>query len=368
MSVIKLINHSVYGKFRFPILTNVILILFLNVACDFSLRKELDIEILSIEPKLSVTAILNGGSGIFDIKLKEGISLAEYNKTSSNKAIIRDGEIRLYEDGAIILTLPGPFDMSQNITDSGEGWKVGRNGYHYVTNGINTRPGSIYRLEVEVEGYPMAVSTSAMPVAPAVSASMDTSVQVIRKNVKEIGVAGYWLHHLGGFEYEKYPGRYWSFSVSVDAPGENNHFVLDAVRYDNNSLKFWGIGGSDVSVLLENGMNRELVNIENADLYLFSILMATDFKGALRNFYTAAVEIPNNPEIKNTATQHSVVLRVRNITPATHRYYHSLSLQSAENIFNEQPATVVGNIEGGYGIFSVYNTTSIPLLEWETYE
>ena len=356
------------------------------VACDFTMVKELDIELIGFQPKLSVTSILNGGSGIIDIRLMEGTSLAEpyYHDIE----IIRNGEIRLYEDGELILSIPGPFDMSRKITNTGDGWNWGQNGYRYVTDGMNTRQGSIYRLEADIEGYPMAVSSSEMPVAPVVSASMDTSVQVIRRIVKEITGGGYFLSHLN-LNWGKLPEKYWPFSVRVDVAGENNYFILDIIKYEHrdgiNRGTFWGLGGSDVSIFLEYGMDSELFkDIKNVDLYLFSMLMTNDFsfsgKDATRHFYTAVPEIQNNqefddsylvdhPDIEKITIQHSLTLRVRNITPATYQFYRSLSLQVSDTgVFSEQPTSVVSNIEGGYGSFAVYNTTSIPLLEWETYE
>jgi len=342
--------------------------------------KDLDYDFLTFPPKLSVTAILNGGSGIIDIRLMEGISLAEtYWWNSVN---IRNGEIRLYEDDKLIFSISGPFDMSKEITDVFDGWTWGKNGYRYVIDGINTRQGSIYRLEADVEGYPMAVSTSTMPAAPVISASMDTSVQVIKKKVREISAAGYFLSQMN-LSWGPYPEKYWPFSVQVDVPGVNNYFVLDVIKYDGMQGKFFGIAGSDASILLEYGVDEFLLTGENVDLYLFSLLMTNDFsfsgKDATRNFFVAVPEISNNqeyddsylndhPDIEKITTHHSLVLRVRNITPATYRYYRSMLLQLKEDRFTEQPTTVVGNIEGGYGSFAVYNTTSIPLLEWETYE
>ena len=354
--------------------------LFLHIGCDFTMVKDLDYDFLTFPPKLSVTAILNGGSGIIDIRLMEGISLAEtYWWNSVN---IRNGEIRLYEDDKLIFSISGPFDMSKEITDVFDGWTWGKNGYRYVIDGINTRQGSIYRLEADVEGYPMAVSTSTMPAAPVISASMDTSVQVIKKKVREISAAGYFLSQMN-LSWGPYPEKYWPFSVRVDVPGVNNYFVLDVIKYDGMQGKFFGIAGSDASILLEYGVDEFLLTGENVDLYLFSLLMTNDFsfsgKDATRNFFVAVPEISNNqeyddsylndhPDIEKITTHHSLVLRVRNITPATYRYYRSMLLQLKEDRFTEQPTTVVGNIEGGYGSFAVYNTTSIPLLEWETYE
>jgi len=365
---------------RFSIF-NYLLLLF---ACDLTFVQEIDIDRLYFPPKLSVTAILNGGgSGVLDIRLMEGLSLADHQRLLYNN--VRNGEIRMFEDGILILSIPGPFDMSTNITRSGDMWKWGRNGYRWISGGINTRPGSVYRLEVEVEGYPMAVSASVMPEALAVSASMDTSVQVIRKSVREIETVGYYLYHFGGFEYEKYPDKYWPFSVEVDLTG--NFLVLDILKQerndDRNVAYWWGIGASDVLILLEDGMDNELTENQNADLYLFSMLMTRNFKDAPRNFYAAVAETKNNPNSNDShfendpnfekiTTHHSLTLRVRNITPATYQYYRSLSLQSTSlrrgGVFAGQPVTVVGNIDGGYGSFAVYNTVSIQLLEWETFE
>ena len=353
------------------------------VACEMT--KELDIEQFSFPPKLAVTAILDGENGVFDINIKESLSLAEYNRRTLSKENIRNGEIRLYEDDVLIRTISGPFDMSTELSETGNGWVRGKNGYRRSMLGINTHPGNVYRLEVEVEGYPMAVATSVMPTALVVSASMDTSVQVIKKHVKEIGTVGYWLSHMASsFNNENYPVRYWPFSINIVDAGAISYCTLDILHWyesSNNTfgLRNWGIGGSDASILLETGMDRGLLNSEQVDLYLFPMLMLSDFKDATRQFFAAVIEIPNNPkyddsylddnpDVEKITTWHSLNLRVRNITPATYRYYHSLSLQYADDMFTEQPATVVSNIEGGYGSFSVFNTTSIPLLEWETYE
>ena len=352
--------------------------LFFLFACDFTMIKELDIEPLDFPPKLSVHAIL-GGDGIFDIRLMESVSLAEYNRKII-KEIIRSGEIRLYLDGNLIRTIPGPFEISPKTTENGV-----LKGYRMTLFGINISPGSVYRLEVDVEGYPSVVSTSTMPVAPVASASMDTSVQVIRKNVKEVGTAGYWLSLLGNWQ-KTYPERYWPLSIGINVPADaSNYYAIDIRKYERsgsqNIVYTWGIGGSDAAILLEEGMESELMSSDRIDLYLFSLLTTKNFaKDALRNFYAAVDESINNPEIDNTelaenpdyekiTTQHSLILRVRNISPDTYRYYRSISLQFWNaGVFHEQPSVVVGNIKGGYGCFSVYNTTNITLLEWETYE
>ena len=296
----------------------IIQLLFFFVACDdfFSLRKDLDIELLSLPPKLSVIAILHEsfgqpGQSVFDIRVMESFSLAEIKEQDNTKKdIIRNGEIRLYEDGELILSLPGPLDMSTNLTNFGPGWKFGQNGFRYYTGGINTRTGSEYRLEVEVEGFPMAVSTAVMPVAPVISASMDTAMQVVRQNVKEIGVAGYWLNQLYPlWYYDNFPEKYWPFSMKVDVPDENNYFALDLYKTDyGRGIQFWLIGGSDASIFMEIGMESELIGNNHADLYLFPML----------------------------------------------------ALQSSQNMLNEQPVTVVSNINNK--MYYVYVSIFFPAI------
>jgi hypothetical protein len=310
----------------------------------------------------------------------EGRSLAEINNQNyRNKEMFLNGEIRLYEDGTLILSKPGPFDMSAKITNFGNGWKWGRNGYWGASSGIVTHAGSTYRLEVEVEGFPMAVSTSEMPATPVISVSIDTSVQVIKKNAREIITVGYSLNNLGS-DCVNCPEKYWPFSITVDVPGDNNYFALDIVNVEPTRNIIWGIGGFDATIFTEINMDNQLLGSNLADLYLFPVLVTKNItKGVARNFFAVAPDIPPNPdfgddyldkhpEIEKVITTHNMVLRVRHITPASYRYVNTLSMQSSANMFNEQPVTVASNIENGYGCFSVYSAAYTTLLWWETFE
>jgi len=356
-------------------------------SCD-GMIKELDIDTLSFPPKLSVTALLDGEHGILDISIMEGLSFADYETYKQQKEDIRNGEIRLYEDAVLIWSRQGSFDMSRKIEEHGDVWWWGRSGYRGVFWEIGTRPGGVYRLEVELEGYPIAVSSSEMPVAPVVSATMDTSVQMIRKNVKEIGMLGHWLSNFGNRNFldnnPSKPDKYWPVTISIPNQGQ---YILD-IRYwseltDNTSISAynWGIGGLDASILLENGMDRLLTNLnEVVDLYMFSLLMTNDFtfsgKYNSRTFYAAVPENQNNnsdfegnPDYEKVTRLHSLELRVKHITPAIYRYSRGMMLQwENAGMLSGEPVNIAGNMENGYGIFSVYNTTSIKLLEWETYE
>jgi len=380
------LSNSKYVKILKSVFIIAPSLLFL-AACDFTMIKDLVI-FPDFTRKLSVTAYIDSEIGCFDIRIMESIGIAATPRVEEIE-IIRNGEIRLYKDGEIMRTISGPFDMSRKILAFGDQWKWGQNGCQKFLSGIDIFPGSFYRLEVEIEGFPMAVATSVMPEAPVVSASIDTSVQMVKKNIKEVYSAGFYLYNFRGFEYDNYPERYWPLSVRVNVRDRNFYTTLDIFmteyHFVNNtflggSTRNWGIGASDASIFLADGMNQGLMNNENVDLYLFSLLTAKDifFSDALRTFYTAVDEsihktnddnshYEDNPDFEKVVVNHSLILRVRNITPATYNYYNSLRLQLESSNILSEPAIVVGNIEGGYGSFAVYNTVSIPLLEWETY-
>ena len=88
--------------------------LILHYSCE--LRKDLDIELVKFPPKLSITAILDRENYWLDISLMEGRSLANYTYSYTfDKENIRYGEIRLFEDGILIRSISGPFDMSSDF-------------------------------------------------------------------------------------------------------------------------------------------------------------------------------------------------------------------------------------------------------------
>ena len=361
------------------------------VACE-GMIKELDIETIGFPSKLSISAFLDGESGVFDITIMEGRSFAEINESNfQSKENIRNGEIRLYENDELIQYIPGPFDMSVKIEQINFDWGFmnGRNGSRHVLREINTRPGGVYRLEVDLEGYPTATSTAVMPVAPVVSANMDTSEIVIRENALDVSTLGYLLYHLGNRHETTFSGKYWPVSVNVaDLDGQTNYYALDIYHwYENtNTSRFyiWGIGVPDLSILLDADMDTSgAFNIEQAstELYLFSMLMLSNASFLEENippvFYAAIPEMQNHPynprfeddpDYEKITTNHSLTLRVKHIMPVTYRYYRSLRQQREGIDFFSEPVTVIHNIENGFGSFAVHNTASVTLLEWKTHE
>ena len=377
-------------KIQFFIFTHIVFLLLLSVGCN--MKKDWDVDFLAFPPKLSVTAILDSENGLFDISLMEGRSLADYAQLFQiNQENIRNGEIRLFEDGILILSIQGPFDMTYYRGNPPLfEYQTRKNGYRHISTGMNLNPGSVYRLEADVEGYPMAASTATVPVAPVISASMDISTLIFKNNVRAIYPLGYgeqdfvWNRNL--------PKRYWPVSIQITDPDPDvfNYFALDILKqeltFTGNTLSGatsynWGIGASDESMLQDIGFEVLLDNREPDDLYLFSLLQTNDVvfspENTSRTFYAAVTEILNNqkddeshfendPNFEKITTRHSLSLRVTHIPPAVYRFYRSLT-QNGTGWFTE-PVPVASNIENGFGVFSALNSARVCLVEWETHE
>jgi hypothetical protein len=93
---------------------------------------------------------------------------------------------------------------------------------------------------------------------------------------------------------------------------------------------------------------------DNASLNLYS------------EFYSFVnIPLPDEGHYEIYTTRHVLSLRIRHITAETFKYYRALALQSNGMGFFSEPVNIAGNIENGYGIFSVYNTNDLLLLDYE---
>lgn len=361
-----------------------ILIIFL-AACN-DLKTEVDMKTISFSPKLSVTAQLNGGSGNFGIWLREGRSLADYVEPLPNfREIIRQGEIRLYEDDKLILSESGEFDMSITKREDYSYDSVEKDGYVYTATDIHTRPGSVYRLEVEVEGYPMVTSTAVMPVSPVASATINPDDEVTKNNVIDLSLYGYQIREAGRSFF------YWPVSIYLAdiEPGLRYYYTLEIYciarqkipsenEFGKASIISSAIGATDLSILQDNPEIESLDILKNpitVDLYSFGTLVLSDLtfsEKAPLTFYTNSHSDyymynpnANKPDYEISSTGHyTIILRVKHIAPTTFRYYRSLTRQNAGVGFFTEPALIFGNIVNGYGEFSVYNEVTVTLLDW----
>ena len=370
-----------------------IALVLLLTACD-GMKTELDITSVAFPPKLSVTAMLDGGEGSLSIAFTEGRALADYAKPfPDNHIIIRNGEIRLYEDGNLIWNQQGPFDMSVGRHSyKMEGWEYEsweyRNGYVHIEYGIVTHAGSEYRLEVEVDGYETAVSTVIMPDVSAVTASIDASSEVMKDKIN-------FISSLSENMWNNWD-IFWPLTVQItdSDPNERKYYALDISMttdsyrdgvYVNTYDERHGIGVTELSKLQDNPdveAGELLINVDPANMYYFTMLLQSNVtfsrENNTLNYYigrrqqsyypSCSEELPSDVSPSSlimVTSYNKYSLRVKRITTETFRYYRSLTLQNAGMEFFSEPVTVVGNIEKGYGCFSVINSVNIPLIEIE---
>jgi len=369
------------------------------VKLDTDLKKELDIKTISFPPKLVVFATLDGEKGCFNIRIAEGRSLADYIEPQPYYEIevIREGEIRLYEDDKLILSKSGTLDISYNIggtyiyegVDNGYLVKITLRScnhfyYHFEKSGISTRPGSVYRLEVEMEGYETVTSTITMPVAPVVAATIDTTVMVIKNYSQSFNavldtIMPFMGRHYINLPDDSYDVGFWPVSVQLTDPDPNarNYFAVE-MNY--------GVGVSDISILQDNPdlevLRGGLVGTNYADFYVFGTFLMSNrtFSGktAPLTFYSIAENTSNpnidnpsfteNPEYEKVVLQRTTSLRILQLHESTFRYYRGQALQQSKVGFFTEPVTLTSNIKNGYGHFAAFNAVTIPLLEYEYQE
>ena len=373
---------------QLTIIIYIIPVLITNVGCEMITYLEFN-DNIKFSPKLSVTAILDSESGSLYVSLMEGRPLTDYNTEEPFYFFfekIHDGEIRLYEDGTLIRSQQGTFDTATEAETTSDRYPVIQHVNYYVLTGFDVKPGSVYRLEVELEGYPVASSTITAPVAPVASASMDTSAFVIRTKPDQIFSMGYVWELSEAWADNIMPEKYWSVSVSIADPDPDNmnYYALDIFKTehtDDNTIseykKYnWGIGSYDAALLLGSSLQDLLNGVKPNDLSIFSTLLVNDFdfsaENASRTFYAGAADLSKNDNDSDSdekiTTHHSLSLRVTHVPSAVYRYYWSLAQNKNVLQLYSEPIIVVSNIENGYGIFSVLNSASITLLEWETYK
>ena len=384
---------------------SIIAVVLLLTACD-GMRSEIDVDLAAFPPKLCITAILDGASGTFSIALTEGRALADYKKPRpSGQKVVANGEIRLYEDGKLILQEVGEFDMTKHYGEPYYDWETreivypDKGGYRFDAP-VATNPGSAYRLVVTTDKHGTATSTSTMPPLPDVSATINRTEIVKRNGIKE-------FHSLGGGYSSGYGSDYYFLPVSLQwgaRPAGRNYYALEMqeeirliegapiqrIREGKHNI---GVCVGDLSKLQDNP-EVEIYEDDDIDLdpstwfydtYKFPILLMSDmaftnddasltlflqdryYLHYIQNFIGDDSEehIPPQYEYFPTKYQHKFTLRVRHITEATFRYYRSLALQSIGIDFFSEPINIIGNIENGYGGFMVFSAVDFPLLEFE---
>ena len=375
----------------------ILTVLMLITGC-FDLETEIDLKIASFPPKLCITANLDSSDSTFMIVISEGRALADYKQPrlpeSENK---RYGEIRLYEDDRQILLEAGEFDLRHlyakedifsNLYDTDWNYNSMRYGHRFKTT-VATKPGSVYRLEVKVDGYQTVTSTSTMPLLSQVSASIDTTVIVRKSSIKNYSSLNFNAYfssnlHLWPVTLQwgaRENGRnYYALDMYI-----NRTFVegdLSKSPYGYVGLQECGILVGELSKLHDNPevemYESQQIDFEGPskgkDAYAFPILMMSDisftndystltlYKDTTKSYYW----VPDASDIVRMNIYNEVLtLRVRYITEVTFNYYRSLVQQSTGVDFFTEPYIITGNIENGYGGFTVCSAVNFQLLDYQ---
>lgn len=353
--------------------------------CEDMMKKKIDVDLADFPPKLAVTASLDTDKGSFTLTLYEGYSLASYSRNGSGyQSVIKAGSVQLYQDGQLIWSLAGAFDLSiyKNYYD-GSGDDVHRN---INITGLPVKTGSTYRLEINIDGYQKAIATAIMPDPPVIdNASIDLDNSVKKNNVNKVTRSWY-----GGYLF--YPVT----CTLSDHSSERDYYALRIYQYQNTddpdysytsyNLSEMGIGVSNPTIIQDNpdieAQNSLFDDNSVYDLYWFNVLLLSDltFSGksaALELYTTNENYIPayrQRPSNYNPAIHGREVIfdnkweiKIGHISAEMFRHYRSLLLQEDGMDFFAEPVLIVSNVENGYGCFSLQNSHRVVLKEYKTY-
>ncbi|MDR1173038.1 MAG: DUF4249 domain-containing protein [Bacteroidales bacterium] len=368
------------------IFPGICLLLWIAVGCEDMMTRKIEIDSADFPPRLAVSATLDTDSGRFTMTLYEGRSITSYSLYQGMQSIIRNGAVRLYQDGQLVWTLAGAFNLSPyKYSDFGSEEAYG---YIRVTD-IPAKAGSAYTLEIDMDGYEKAVSTVVMPADPLVdNVFMDTNHPVQKVDKVNYVAAGSWSY------WPYYPVR----CSLTDNTGEPDYYALQMISARQSNHPDYpvyadeeesGVGVDNLTLIQDNpdyeAQGSLLGDGESYDLYMFNTLLISDitFRGSSaalelfsglqdeRNEWNTFPERPSDytPEIygEEVIYDNRTILVVKHITAETFRHYRSLLLQEAGLSFFSEPVQITSNIQNGYGCFSLQNSRRIVLKENRRY-
>jgi hypothetical protein len=222
-----------------------------------------------------------------------------------------------------------------------------------------------------------------------VRATIDTSIVVTKTKARYYPS----LYGLPSFWYTDSYIKLWPVTLQWGNREQGrNYYVLE--MYERRTTPVGSlIGGfegeencgiivTDLSKLQDNPevefFDAQEIEIEpaekNYDAYHFPVLLMSDLSftndnASLIAYKTVAFKGFSKDEIPAGSTpviyNYTLTLRVRHITEATFRYYRSLAQQNIGVDFFTEPVNITGNIENGYGGFTVFSAVDLQLLEYQ---
>jgi hypothetical protein len=318
----------------------------------------IDIESDDRSPLLAVSATIDTDSGAFSICFTEARSMASYgNWRPDNETIIRRGSITLYEDDRLFFRKESEgngFDMS--LSNS-------RSGYAFATTQLPFQAGKSYRLELNIEGYPLAVAVATMPDAPVIESSeLDLGQPVKRTRIRRV-------ERFGNSETAYHSGLFYPLNVRLsDNAPERDYYLLRQrthTQFDDNVYAFpLEVAIGNRAIIQDNPDLEEayFLGDEEAEVYLFDCMLLSDMSFAnttglidLLVPFEVAGEQSSQSMCENPVHTVSYLL-LSHLSQGTFAYYRSLVLQYNGIGFFTEPVSIASNIENGYGCFAALNT------------
>lgn len=314
------------------------------------LEKEIQIDMTQTKPLLVVSAIGDADEGklYFEILQSQPIMGEKVNPSH-----VQDIQVDLYKNDLLV------------AASSQEGTGI---------LDVDIVPSSSYTLQVSSNVHPAVSSTVTVPKLPLFNdAAVDTSRIIVRKNPYSFDNSG--MSTIGISNNNFFP-----LTVSITDPAkERNFYLLEAVLHSPHVMRgekqLVAIGTIDRTLIQDNPNVEATGVLSDAEVntFVFSQLLITDlsFSGSTStlnlllavpglNFYFDSD--PDAPLIKVT-----ISIRIRQVTEAAFDYYRSVVLQNEGVGFFTEPVSILSNIEGGYGCFSLTSSVTKQVLEieWE---
>lgn len=322
-------------------------------------------DITDIGRKISVVATLDTDDGQFQVLAFKVISLPEYSHPFRSNPEIRTGRVLLYEDGELILDVKQEFDLIEvwNRDDEYERQFLS-------CEGLTVRAGSVYQLEVAIDGYDPVTSVATMPYAPVVkSIQADTLKLFYSNNV-------YCINSLVHSQTSgSNTGLFYLLHVELeDLPVSSGYYTIQMVeeRLSNDEITYDAmlIGSDDWSILSDNPVivanERDLLDSgDTHDIFAFAPFFFSNrsFVNSFRHFTFYMPFTRNEWNYNGIRAKQYVMLK--QITKETWEFNRAYYLQYAGlDFFNSEPVTVPSNIQNGYGCFSLSNTVKFMVLEY----
>jgi hypothetical protein len=288
--------------------------------------------------------------------------------------IIRNGTVRLFENGEEIFSKSGVFDLS--IAG------YGRNGYHLSVTDISAVAGRTYRLEIDIDGYDKATATAVMPEAPIISDILvDVEHPVKKENIMEISS----LSYSSSFSYSDYYYTPFSLNIEDNTPYPdfysfqlaiyiNSKYTGDEYEYEYEYTERKNVATSNLAMIQDNPDVESMdlmLDGENYDLYSFDLMMLTDATFANTNIrldlYSPFNDFYTPENYDKPSTSYMTVkyfLIVKHHTQEAFKQYRSMAFQLAGLGFFSEPVFITSNMENAYGGFSLHNTKRFTLHEY----